>query len=468
MRYYFLVLMAVSAVSANVDIIKTDQGLCIGWIVPSGPVVKNLDESSQIQFNPIYQNGHISIGDGPDTGVSSLVVALSDQWEEVPDDSLILLDAQSMTRLSSREVISDSILEEPYYPVPIRVMSVSRYDYGMRDLLACIISDHTSSMSYTWITNSAMVLDGNDIDLIEHKQCYHAGPVNDYSQSPRPFNLMGSSVIAFREYNWFSHEYYHSVVSLSYDMPIETTDLLPPLFEYSIYSETNYSSSWARVIAAGSDLGITVALWGESGLDNVYTSIFIDDVQPTSTEAFPFPYPRNQPSAMSCHPYYDGMLLAWIQGSELRCRHFDGEWNDYDHIVQSGLGTVTDQNIAVCSDVDGYWIAWLENGASEPEVVFVPRDSVTGISGSGISSIEMTLDLFPNPFGNVLHIAPSGFTGNCRISIYDTAGRIVESTTMSSDVWDWDASSIPTGLYSIVAESPEGTISRRVMHLGLD
>jgi len=467
MRYFFLALMAVSVVSANVDIIKTDQGLCIGWIVPSGPVVKNLDESSQIQFNPLYQNGHISIGDGPDTGVSSLVVALSDQWEEVPD-SLILLDAQSMTRLSSREVISDSILGEPYYSAPIRIMSVSRYDYGMRDLLACIISEHTSSMSYTWITNSAMVLDGNDIDLIEHKQYYDAGSINDYSQSPRPFNLMGSSVIAFREYNWFRGEYYHDLVSLSYDMPIEATDSLPPLFSYTLYSETNYSSDWTRVIAAGSDLGITVALWGESGMDNVYTSIFIDDVQPTSTESFPFPYPRNQPSAMSCHPYYDGMLLAWIQGSELRCRHFDGEWNGYDHIVQTGLGMVTDQNIAVCSDVDGYWIAWLENGASEPEVAFVPRDSVTGISGSGISSVEITLDLFPNPFRNLLHIAPSGFTGNCRISIYDTAGRIVESTTMSSDVWDWDASSIPTGLYSIVAESPEGTISRRVIHLGLD
>lgn len=467
MRNFFLTLMAVSAVSANVDIIKTDQGLCIGWIVPSGPVVKNLDESSQIQFNPLYQNGHISIGDGPGTGVSSLVVALSDQYEEVPD-SLILLDAQSMTRLSSREVISDSILEEPYYPIPIRIMSVSRYDYGMRYLLACVMGESTSSNTDTWITNSTMIKDGDDVALIDHKQHYEHWPFIDYTKSPRPFNLMGNSFIGYRLYNYFSGEYSHDMVSFSYDMPVEATDSLPPLFSYTLYSETNYSSDWTRVIAAGSDLGITVALWGESGLENVYTSIFIDDVQPASTEAFPFPYPRNEPSAMSCHPYYDGMLLAWIQGSELRCRHFDGEWNGYDHIVQTGLGTVMDQNIAVCSDVDGYWIAWLENSASEPEVVFVPRDSVTGISGSGISSVEMTLGLFPNPFGEVLHIAPSGFTGNCRISIYDTAGRIVESTTMSSNVWDWDASSIPTGLYSIVAESPEGTISRRVMHLRLD
>jgi hypothetical protein len=169
---------------------------------------------------------------------------------------------------------------------------------------------------------------------------------------------------------------------------------------------------------------------------------------------------------MSCHPYYNGMLLAWVQGSELRCRHFDGEWNGYDHIVQTGLGSVADQDIAVCSDVDGYWIAWLESGAAEPELVYVPRDSVTGIAGGGISPAQLELDLYPNPFAEVLHVQPSGFTGACRISVYDTAGRAVESAGIVNGSWEWDAGSLPAGLYSVVAESPEGAVTRRVMHIG--
>jgi hypothetical protein len=461
----YMVLLAASAVVvANVDMVDTDLGLCVSWIDASGAWVRNMDESVYVQFSDDYD--HISLAEGIDPGGTQILVSLSDRDEEVPD-SIFLLETQTMNVLRGGVVTPDSLITEP--PIPpiegnINQLSLNRYDRGMGRQLTAAAGSYTSTICDIWITVSLLSDNGTTLG-IETTSAYHdQSACLSFPETTAPVNLLGGCFAVNRSYNYFTFEYHHWLTSLTCDLPVDD-GMDTPLFSFTLYSENNTNPDKIRMIAAGSDLSNTVLLWGDCSLENVCTSIFIDDVQPSSTVAFPWNHPRSEPAAMSCHPYYDGALLAWVQGSDLMCRHFDGCWNDLQHVVRTGLGSVADGNIAVCSDLDGYWIAWLENAKAEPELAFVPRDSVTGINRSETPE-GLSLFVGPNPFSGLLTAQVQGLTEDCPLYIYDSAGRMVGSGTLNAEGFSWDGASFPAGVYSIVAELPEGPVVRRVIRAG--
>jgi len=232
-------------------------------------------------------------------------------------------------------------------------------------------------------------------------------------------------------------------LSFVHNPPADSVNLLEDIF----YWGTNESvPDWPpRLMALGSGHDDAVSLW-EDAYGQVFFAGF-DCMSPESLYSAPYPwsYPGEENScAMSANPLDPGILLAWYQDGEIRCRHYQEEWNGFDHIVATGVGAVDEYNIAVSSVYDGYWIAWLESGASEPELVFVDRGTVTGIEEGSPEPQSPALCLFPNPCSRSLSIDIEGLplSEPYKILIHDCSGRLVSEINLERDeqVATWDCS----------------------------
>lgn len=465
MRILLLAFVLAALAYGNVDIVHTDAGLCVGWSKPDETAVWNVDESAVHYFDPGHEFISLGLNDGLVTGIPSLVVAVSSDDEE-QNDSIMVFDAMNCVMLDSRSVVPDSILQGvPTAPYTIHDIHVSRYSHDMRMLMGCTMGAYTSTMSTCFLTNTSLVDDGGFIGFDEHRcRMWDEG----YYWPPRmsgPVGLLGSSICMEAEgYAPWPYSYY--LISTAWDLPTDGGSRIDSLFNYTFYSVSTEETPAPLVLALGSCGDRVVSLWKEEGDEgNVNTSLFIDDVAPAVTEEFPFPAPLSEPAAMSCHPYYWGMLLAWTSGDSLLCRHYDGEWNDYDRLLQTGIGTVGNEDLAVCAVEEGYWIAWLESGELFPEVLFVPEDSVTGIGTQAGIPERAGLGLYPNPFTASVRIAPEGITGSCRITVYDASGRTVARHESKDGAWTWYGGSEPSGIYLVVVSSDTGSVSGRLVHL---
>ncbi|MCK5036966.1 MAG: T9SS type A sorting domain-containing protein [Candidatus Sabulitectum sp.] len=133
------------------------------------------------------------------------------------------------------------------------------------------------------------------------------------------------------------------------------------------------------------------------------------------------------PAAMTCSTNDDGLLLAWFSGDEIIVRHWQDQWSTYSHAVES-CGNVGLGNISVCSDIDGYWVAWLEAGSSVPEVRFISRETVTGIDkeDSSLPNGAVSFSVSPNPVRDHASVNfLQSVATHYQISLYDLSGRKV-------------------------------------------
>jgi len=464
MRFLLVTLALASLAAAEVDIVHTGAGLCVGWTKPSEAGLWNVDESSFHYFGPCHESISLGLNDGLVTDIPSLVVSVSSDDEE-QNDSIMVFDALNCVMMDSRPVVPDSILQgAPPAPYSVHEIHVSRYSHDMRMLMGCSMGAYASTMSDCFYTNSSLVDDGGSIGFGEHRCRMWSG---GYYWPPRvsgPVGILGSSV-CMEGYGYAPYPYSYYLVSTAWDLPTDGGSVIDSLFNCTFYTVSTTETPAPLVLAMGSSGNHVVALWREENYGEVNTTLFIDDVQPWITEEFPFPSPVAEPAAMSCHPYYSGMLLTWVKGDSLMCRHYDGGWNDYDRVLQTGVGTVGDRDLAVCSVSDGYWIAWLESGELFPEVLFVDEDSVTGVGRQAFTPEMPGLELYPNPFTASVQIVPAGLTGNCRISIYDSAGRTVATAETEEEAWTWCPGDEPAGIYHVVLSTETFTVSRRLVHL---
>ncbi len=220
------------------------------------------------------------------------------------------------------------------------------------------------------------------------------------------------------------------------------------------------------VMAMGSCTDRGLLLWADEWGTVNFSAYNCSEPAPLSTEAYSWNSPANNNScAMSCNPEDQGLLLVWHNSGEIRCRHFLNTWNDFDHIIRTGTGAVSEANIAVCSVEDGYWITWLEEGSDGyPELEFVPRDSITSIDPSVFSPLEYNLRVFPNPFSETLNILAEGYEGSASLRIYDITGHLVHrSLSSGSNTFSWNSAGRPSGTYIVTISSDDFTSSKRVV-----
>ncbi len=166
------------------------------------------------------------------------------------------------------------------------------------------------------------------------------------------------------------------------------------------------------------------------------------------------------PAAMTCSASDDGILLAWFSGDEIIVRHWQGQWSTYSHVVES-CGNVGTGNISVCSDTDGYRVAWLEAGSSVPEVRFISRDTVTELDEEQSRGIPggIVLSVSPNPAAGQAMVS---FTLPCaedyQLTLFDISGRNVlgASTGHTADFSGFvSLENIPGGVYIMKLETPQ-------------
>ncbi len=215
----------------------------------------------------------------------------------------------------------------------------------------------------------------------------------------------------------------------------------------------------ATAYCAGNCSAGAVLVWENyEGVDQYSLISSTSSPVPDTTLAMP-PWPDEQPpmfAAMSDVRDDPGALLAWYDGEHVWCRYFDGQWNDWCHLLSNAEQIEVETGfLGVCSAQDGYYVAWLEEGSDDPTVVYVPRSSVVGIEASSPEAGELLLRPSSNPFTSSVTVLCSGPDVPDQLDVYDVTGRLVRDLTDrqgSSFLWDGrdgSGTEVPTGTYLI-------------------
>lgn len=278
-----------------------------------------------------------------------------------------------------------------------------------------------------------------------------AGPVvcpGSYPLFAVSFGLFSSSS------EWVEHNY------LMFDPDL--TDLL----HFSILEGWDPDVAGVLGLGSSSDTDAVLVYSDDSGNVNWSTFGAFTPV-PESTEILPWDFPEfGDPVAFTSTFELPGMLMVWYRDGEIRCRHWDGEWNNYDYFVTSSSYPPDIGEITVCSDTDGYWIAWLPGTASEPEVVFVSFDEVTGVESNESQPIETSIRINPvtNPVTGILSVEVSGVSSGIAV-VNDLSGRTVsEGEILGEGIHSLGVLPV-SGMYLVRLHHSTGIASCRVVSL---
>ena len=276
------------------------------------------------------------------------------------------------------------------------------------------------------------------------------GPV----ASPGGNSLIGTSYGYNSTSQWLINH------TLMYDP--DSTDLLC----HTLGEDWDPNISGVMGLGSSSDSDMILLFADDSGEVNWSDFTTISPV-PESTNLLPWDFPGlNDPIAFTSTFELPGMLMVWYRDGELRCRHWNGEWNNYDYFVANSVQPPTLEEIAVCADTDGYWVSWLPGDASEPEVVFVNFDDVTSVEEEELFPVEPTARISPvtNPTRGNLSVDIFGVTSGV-VTITDISGRMVLEREVQREGL-YSLGELPvSGMYFIRLHHPTGNVSCRLISL---
>lgn len=248
-----------------------------------------------------------------------------------------------------------------------------------------------------------------------------------------------------------------------------------PLDSSTLYYAYDVTPNDATIFCAGNCSTGASVIWQDYEKVTQYSLISsTSSPVPDTSLAMP-PWPDGQPplfAAMSDSRDDPGALLAWFDGDHVWCRYFDGQWNDWSHLLSTGgpVG-VNYENLGVCSAQDGFYVAWLEIGSDEPTVVYVPTSEVTGMDGSGPEPAGLLLEPSSNPFVSATSVTCTGTSVPSRLEVFDLAGRLVRDLTEHQGptfLWDGrdgSGTAVPSGAYLIRGAVDGGMAAIRVVKL---
>jgi len=230
------------------------------------------------------------------------------------------------------------------------------------------------------------------------------------------------------------------------------------------------SESWDPVVSGVMGLGCSsdsdaVLLFADETGDINWSHYTAYSPEPDLLEGFQWDSPaQGDPVAFTSTFELPGMLMVWYSDGEIRCRHWNGQWNSYDYFIANSLYPPDPEEIAVCADTDGYWVAWLPGIASEPEVVFVDFDDVTSVHENTNSPIESRTDVRPlsSPVEGLLSVNISGVSSGT-VTVHDISGRTVYKCRVSEEGVHRLLEPPAPGVYFIVLQSSSGESSCRVV-----
>jgi len=306
---------------------------------------------------------------------------------------------------------------------------------------------------------SASLVDPSDASV--WKQCYYAFSVGLSGQIPEGTLPLFSPATCL---SWIEMGYdYHGVCSFSMNSDtLECTDFyevsidnpaIPPTVLASGYSETDQ-----------------IALWNDTSGTVWCGSFTTSATQPENTQLSVAHTELPFASALTRTREDQGIAMAWYDGANIMIRHWDGEWSSYSHTVEP-WSHVSPGNIAVCSDTDGYWVAWKDDTEPVPEYRFISRETITGIQESESSSVGgIAVTVGENPVaGTTSYRISLPVAESYGLYLYDLSGRNIREITHGFSMLDegvLDLSGFPPGVYNLVLKTGCGTASVRIMRAG--
>lgn len=261
----------------------------------------------------------------------------------------------------------------------------------------------------------------------------------------------------------------------SYLHQIAPVSRIDEMWCHGIYAVETYGIPFdLGLIGAGSNSSQAVVIWEDTSSVMQY-SVFTDSIAPDVTYEFPFNAPDlTNPAAMSCNPEDPGLLLVWFDNNldQIRVRHYQDEWNDFDHVIASCPSGVLPGNIAVYSVEDGYYVAWLPGEESPPEFAFVDRATVTGIHDQPESPmISPVISISANPFIECVSFTLKNTVSIEELLVFDMYGRVVCTLHPTDDgTFHWDGynntgSTVSSGVYFIMGAAEKGIVSAGLVKL---
>jgi len=468
---YLLILIAITLPQvslAHVDVLSTNDMLFLAWTANGQSYLFNPGSSAGRTFT----SPEISIGEITVNGELFIASALSN-WAEGAPDSIYLLDPVDLSTESSYKVDPQDLMNESFPPgnvwmsiriarhtmsdTPVYITATSRFNITPEEgelsaTSACYVPD-TLSMELT--LDEAL---GASLSF-----CFW-----EIKSMTRPIFCGQSEPMCF----WIHYFDWHGIDAFFFSgihQEEPTGKYLEMDFNMFYYDNCYYFEDMPKLKAAGSCFGEILLLWTSAFDEELFCASF-DATGPDTVTTYEFPYampPPEAPWAMSCNPDDTGLLLVWYDGGAIIFRHYSGDWNPYTHPVQSGLSNIEDGNLAVCSDENGYWVAWLESGRSEPQFVFIPRDSVTSIDETEITSPGTEVNIYPllNPTWGPILLNVEGFEGAFDVFVYDIAGRLELRQSFSNEGNISFTEELLPGIYTVRAVSGKVSSTCRILIL---
>ena len=468
MKKLIFALLILSMLTANalgnVDIVAVDGVPFVSWCTdraylaacPSGVVTDPILSFGETGYTAFI---HASICHSTPAAGDRLIFACSREWFEMLGDTVYLLDPENLEVINQRSI---SVMDLGFsFDKGLGELHLPRYCDGSDSLaVVATIGDCTTDAACVLLVSASLTYPDIGSMLLSDTLMVEIGFGWQPPEVQGPVNLPGLKALSMScisrnnpvSYDGFIQSHLHQEGSIPGEM-----------YTFHVW----YDTSPVSLSAFGSCASEAVGIWSNSTWNLSwewvqYYSVFVDSIAPASTDVFPFSHPTTtQSTAMTCNPSDSGILLAWYHDGDIRIRHWENEWNDFDHIVVSGQASVSVGNIAVCSVDGGYWVTWLPQSADQPVLAYVDRGTVTGIV-SFEEPFETSLILHPsvNPFRESVNLTVEGDPLPERLDVFDITGRLIRvleyDSVSNTFLWDGRNTSgqeMPPGTYFIQASS---------------
>ncbi len=471
-------LILLSTSSADIDLVCRDDVPYIIWSMSDKPTfLLRATGGFKTVFLGYHTNVSLAIISIGSTDYLAAACTHFDPWMD--PSRLMVIETETLDVLNSREIFVDDLgfQAEAY---SFDEIHLEKHSSGSDSCLiicstrCCVVTDQSYYPVYLGscfvdFTETGSIILYDTLSTMIHD---YAGTLQ---ASFGPFStqdIRHLSVSAFCTACPMS--FYHGRIS-SHLHQIAPASKIEEMWSHGIYTIETYGIPFdLGLVGAGSNSAESIALWEDTSSVLQY-SVFTDSIAPDVTYEFPFDAPDlTNPVAMSCNPEDPGLLLVWFDSilDQIRVRHYQDEWNDFDHVIASCPSGVSQGNIAVYSVADGYYVAWLPGSQSPPELVFVDRATVTGISDRGESSlISPVISISSNPFTECVSFTVENDVSIEELLVFDMSGRVVFTLQSSDDgTFHWDGcsntgSTVSSGVYFILGTGEKGIVSAGLVKL---
>jgi hypothetical protein len=466
MKSCMLIALILATSRGNVDILipETGQVPIVGWTDNSRAYLMYCEEPHQpVSLSNSCQSISLSLHETPDSDPVLLTISGEDVgWNS--STYFNVFNLPGLTAAASRELFADEFFPPSYcswYSLPVLPRYVSDEENRKMFLVMNTGSTDRLDPDVTWMTTVSLDPWSSSVVNTADTTTWQLGNFAESSglselipEGSLPMFCVGIS-------NWWQNmgPNYYGVHSL-----YNEADTLKQASLFGYFGE---ASADPEVLSSGYSQTDQIALWTDSA-GVIWCSSFISS--PASPDNSVLEISHSElPFAAALTKTRDdtGILLAWYDGSGIMVRHWQGEWNDHAHIVEP-WAHVSPGNIAVCSDTDGYWVAWKDDTEPVPQYRFISRNTVTGIDDTqGGSSNEVQLAISENPVTRSTRYSIS-LPVNARYSVclFDLYGRNLEEISSGEGGHVeglLDLSGYPAGIYNVVLRTEQGVFSVRVL-----